>query len=153
MKWRFLAPWKDFIAASVVIGVVTILVGNEFERREAQRRSSSLDGLAGSLRSAAAFAHSIWLDADVAAGVVKFGDERVIDIDLLTGYPAASAEGIYGVISDLSGFTAVHEGSVYVFSLAGVSPLKCKVTYQTGDRAGEPPSVTVVNNNNGGDCY
>ncbi|MFT4560590.1 MAG: MSHA pilin protein MshA [Gammaproteobacteria bacterium] len=153
MKWDLLAPCKELIVASVLVGAVAMLVINEFDRREAAQRSSSLDGLAGSLRSAAAFAHSIWSDAGLAAGVVKFGDEQVIDIDLLTGYPVASARGIYGVIPDLSAFTAARNGDVYVFSLAGASPSSCNVTYQTGDREGDPPSITVVNNDNGGNCY
>ncbi|MDA0822111.1 MAG: hypothetical protein O3C28_06765 [Proteobacteria bacterium] len=152
MKWKLPTPWKEISVVFVVIGLVTVLVGHESNKREAQRRSSSLDGLAGSLRSAAAFAHSIWLDAGFAAGVVKFGEEQLIDIDLLTGYPTASAGGISGVIPDVSGFTAAHDGSAYVFSLAGASLLTCNVTYQTSDRKGEPPSVTVMNNNNGGDC-
>ena len=120
----------------------------------AEQRSIALAGLAGSVRSGAALAHSIWVSDGAEAATIAIGDKLTVEIDLVTGYPLATERGIYPLIPHSTGFDveANDAGDTLVYSLAGFSAAECNVTYRTGGASGAPPTVTVTNSSNGGDC-
>lgn len=140
------------VAAIVVLAVISVFVYERFPDKDAEQRSFAIDGLAGSLRSGAALAHSVWLDDGANLNKIVLGDAKLIDIDPLTGYPSATASGIHELIPGNSNFVGMNQGAAYVFSVTGSSVGTCHVTYVTGMLAGEPPTVTVRNHKNGGDC-
>ena len=140
------------VASIFVLGILIVAVYQRSVQQEAERRSHAINGLAGSVRSAAAFAHAKWLSEGSYSTAINLGHEQTIEIDLLTGYPSANSNGIRGLLSEIDGFSGIDRGASYVFSLVGVSASLCNVTYATGKVAGEPPRVTVRNNKNGGDC-
>ena len=146
-------PVVEFVAALVVIAMLSVFVIDQLEsREEAQHRSASLDGLAGSIRSNAALAHSVWIDMQPLAPRVAIGDSGTMEIDLLTGYPSANQRGIEALIRNLPVFEGRNRGRSYVFSFQRVESLSCNVTYTTGSVAGAPPRITIINNGNGGNC-
>ena len=150
MKSNISAPLAEFVGALVVIAMLSVFVIEQLEYRQAERRSASLDGLAGSIRSTAALAHSVWIDSKSADPHVVFGDSHAMEIDLLIGYPSANQHGIEILILDLFVFEGDNKGDSYVFSFRGVKPRSCNVTYTIGSAASDPPRITIVNNNNGG---
>ena len=152
MKFLRRISIAKLIVCTVVIGVLVAAANQRAIEQEAQRRSHTINGLAGSVRSAAAFAHAKWLSEGTYSTAVNLDHEQTIEIDLLTGYPSANSNGIRGIVPDIAGFSGIDNGATYVFSLVGVSANLCNVTYSTGKAAGEPPRVTVRNNRNGGDC-
>ena len=120
MKSNISAPLAEFVGALVVIAMLSVFVIEQLEYRQAERRSASLDGLAGSIRSTAALAHSVWIDSKSADPHVAFGDSHAMEIDLLTGYPSANQHGIEISIHDLSVFEGDNKGTV-MCSLFGES--------------------------------
>lgn len=152
MKQGIRFPLPELLCAAIVAGMLSVLAYEEIGKADARRRSMAMTGLAGSLRSGAALAHSIWLTNGANSSVITLASEKAIEIDPVTGYPSATRRGIRGVVNNLTGFAAAHNGTSYVFSIAGVPSATCNVTYVTGFLIGEPPKVTVRNNGNGGDC-
>jgi MSHA pilin protein MshA len=138
----------ELITVIVILGILSAFALPRFAGLEAQARAASLDGLAGSVRSGAALAHSLWLIAgDRPASVTMEG--ITVTMDTTTGYPDDVDGGINRVISNLDGFTAAAIGGGspgYRFAIdANVSDTACKVEYLLGATAGTAPTVTVSN--------
>ncbi len=152
MIYRGQKSITPLIVVASVIGLLVVAANERVAALEAQRRSLAINGLAGSVRSAAALAHAKWMSEGSNSTAVNLDNKQTIEIDLLTGYPSANSTGIRGVMPNIVGFYGIDSGASYVFSLVGVSASACNVTYSVGKVAGEPPRVTVRNNKNGGDC-
>lgn len=144
----------ELVTALVLIGVLAAFVQTRSAAHVEEQRSLALAGLAGSVRSGAALAHSIWISAGAGASKISLGDGQTVEIDLLTGYPLANERGIYPLIPRLGGFDVEVNaaGDTFTYSVAGVPAEQCKLTYRTGSARGAPPIVTVINSSNGGDC-
>ena len=142
----------EIVATLVVVGVVGAFLHEQGAQREAERRSVALDGLAGSVRASAALAHSMWIADGADSDTVATAAGRTVDIDLLTGYPRATDDGIRGLVPALDGIAVERTGDRLVFSISGVPARDCNVTYVTGRTRGATPQVTVRNNATGGDC-
>ena len=144
----------ELIAALVLIGVLAAFVQARSAAHVAEQRSIALAGLAGSVRSGAALAHSIWVADGAEAEQIALRDGLTVEIDLVSGYPLANERGIYPLVPRLGGFDVEVNaaGDTFIYSVAGVSAAQCKLTYRTGGAPGAPPIVTVINSNNGGDC-
>jgi MSHA pilin protein MshA len=146
--------YPELIVALVLVGVLSAFVQTRNAAREAGQRSIALAGLAGSVRSGAALAHSIWVSDGAGATTVAISDALTVQIDLVTGYPLANERGIHLLIPHLGGFDiAVNDaGDTFIYSVAGVPAAECSMTYRTGGASGALPTVTVTNSTNGGDC-
>jgi MSHA pilin protein MshA len=142
----------ESIGLALAFAMLSVFVVGQHSEHEAERRSAALSGLAGSVRSSAALAHSIWVAEGSGAEHVVFDDGRKVEIDLQTGFPEASTAGIRKSLPNLAGFDGIDRGTRYVFTIADIPPAQCNVTYVTGPADGAPPRVTVKNNSNGGDC-
>lgn len=149
---RIICP--ELITALVLIGVLAAFVQTRTAAHVAEQRSIALTGLAGSVRSGAALAHSIWIADGAEATQISMGDGQTVEIDLVTGYPLANERGIYPLIPRLGGFDVEVNaaGDTFTYSVAGAPSAQCKLTYRTGGARGAPPIVTVINSTNGGDC-
>lgn len=137
----------ELITVIVILGILSAFALPRFAGLEAHARAASLEGLAGSVRSGAALAHSLWLaDGTKPASVTMEG--QAITMDTTTGYPDDVDAGVAAVISNLDGFTfaAIGGGAPgYIFGVTGVATTNCNVTYLLGAAAGAPPTVTVAN--------
>ena len=100
----------ETVATLVIVAVVCAFLHEQGTRREAERRSAALDGLAGSVRASAALAHSMWIADGAGDGTVATAAGRTIDIDLLTGYPSATDDGIRGLVPALDGIAVERAG-------------------------------------------
>lgn len=134
----------ELITVIVILGILSAFALPRFAGLEAHARAASLEGLAGSVRSGAALAHSLWLaDGSKPASVVMEG--ATITMDTTTGYPDDVDGGVAQVISNLDGFTFAATKTGYEFGVTGVATADCNVTYVLGNAAGVPPTVTVAN--------
>jgi len=143
----------EVVTVVVVVAMLGALVLPRIAGKESQARSTALDGLGGSVRSGAAWAHAIWRERGTSPGMI-FMQGIPIEMDVVTGYPDATRAGIRRVIESLDGFTGtVVEGGGYRFGIIGSSLATCNVTYRLGSSSGQPPAVEVTNDRqNGGDC-
>lgn len=125
----------ELVVVIVILGILSAFALPKFVDLQTDARKSTLDGLAGSIRSASSMVHAKAL-ATNASGSVNIGDGSV---ELSGKYPAANGAGIEAAIQDLSGFETNSSG---VFWPTGVTDSSnCKVTYT----AGTPPTVSVDN--------
>jgi len=123
----------------VVIALLAILAAFAIPRYaglEREARAATILGLSGSIRSAAALVHGLWLSQ---------GNDPVLYegnvINLTQGYP--DALDVAATLTDMTGFTVVVNGGANqaVFSKIGTSG-NCTVTYSDA-LAGTAPIIGV----------
>lgn len=108
----------ELVLVIVILGILAAAALPRFSDLSTQARVASVNGLAGSVRSAAAIAHATQLArgiSSVAAGVNIDGGV----VDFAAGYPTAAT--INQMMSDTTGFTFA--GGIFTLT-AG-----CTVTY------------------------
>lgn len=129
----------ELVVVIALLGILAAFAIPRFASLETEARSAVVQGLSGSVRSAAAMAHGLELAG--ATPVVMEG----VTIAMAAGYP--SAAGIADTLADLSGFE-----TPVVDAAAGTSTIKksgasdedtCYVEY-TEAAGTAPPSVAVV---------
>ena len=129
----------ELIMVIVILGILAAFALPRFADFSNDAREASMNGIAGSARSASAIAHAAWLAAgnNAATTVTLEG----IDIAMVNGYPAASDAGITAA-AQISGVDdAVGTGEV-TYTVSGYSGANCEVVY-TEATATLPASVTV----------
>lgn len=134
----------ELITVIVILGILSAFALPRFAGLEAHARAASLEGLAGSVRSGAALAHSLWLADGTKPATVAMEGATVV-MDAITGYPDDLDTGVAQVISNLDGFTFAATATGYEFGVTGIASADCNVTYVLGANAGQPPTVTVAN--------
>ncbi|MBI4692683.1 MAG: type II secretion system protein [Gammaproteobacteria bacterium] len=144
----------ELITVIVILGILSAFALPRFAGLESDARSAAIDGLSGSVRSAAALSHSMWLAAGNKPSTVTM-EGQAISMDATTGYPVDNAAtGIARSLSSVDGFNSAAGAAGWQFTAVGAATAtSCMVSYVIGVSAGEPPTITVTNNhNNSGDC-
>ncbi|HYM34275.1 MAG TPA: type II secretion system protein [Steroidobacteraceae bacterium] len=128
----------ELVVVITILGILAAFAVPRFLSLDSQARIAAVQGLAGSVRSAASLTHSLFL-ANGGAAVTMDGTT----ITMLNGYPDAVVGGIPATLQDTTGFTYA-AGPPGVFTKTGATtPANCTVTYATAGVAGAPP-ITVV---------
>lgn len=120
----------ELVVVIALLGILAAFAIPRFASLEREARIATGQGLAGSLRSAAAMAHGLSL-ATGAAQVTMEGQT----IDIANGYP--DAETIDQTLADLTGFTVSDDGTTATFVKTGASGT-CEVTYAEAAVNGAP---------------
>jgi MSHA pilin protein MshA len=140
----------ELVVVIVILGILAAFALPRFMNLEQKARIASLSGVEGGLRSGAALAHSVWLanGNSAATTVVVEG----VTIDMVNGYPAATATGIGrvlapGTVQGGNGRYAIAvTGTTANFNLTG-APLTggatCQVSYLQSTAANVPPTINV----------
>ena len=131
----------ELVVVITILGILAAFAFPRFASLEVEARAATVDGLAGSLRSASALAHSLDL---VGAAIVMEGNT----IAMVNGYPAGTALGIELTLTDFTGFTVTYVAGppgVATFEKDGGNAGTCTVTY-TGTAVAGTPSTIVANN-------
>jgi MSHA pilin protein MshA len=105
-------------------------------------RRAALQGLAGSLSSAAAIGHAIYLTRSLASTGGTYSADGAT-VTLAYGYPSAAT--VSGGIQDFTGFTASAAAGVATYAKSG-SPGTCNITYTEVTSGGFP---TIAYNSGG----
>lgn len=133
----------ELVVVITILGILAAFAVPRFLSLDSRARGSAVQGLAGSLRSAAALAHSLAVVSGQAGATGTITMEGNT-INLVNGYPAATATGILLTLQDTTGFST-SAGPPFRFTktgAAGTTPANCNVTY-TAAGVGGAPVVTV----------
>ena len=129
----------ELIMVIVILGILAAFALPRFADFSNDAREASMNGIAGSARSASAIAHAAWLAAgNNAATTVEL---EGVDITMVNGYPAASDAGITAA-AQISGVDDTVGTGEVTYTVSGYSGTNCEVVY-TEATATLPAAVTV----------
>ncbi len=126
----------ELVVVIALLGILAAFALPRFASLESEARSATVQGLAGSLRSASAMAHGLYL-ATNATPVTMEG----VDIDIVNGYPSAADAAT--TLSDRTGFEppTVAGTSVTIVKSGATTPAECSVVYTEAAANGAPGFV------------
>ncbi len=133
----------ELVVVITILGILAAFAFPRFAALEVEARAATVDGLAGSLRSASALAHSVDL-VNGAAAVVMEGNT----IAMTNQYPDGTALGITLTLMDLTGYTpgyAIGPPAVATFERDGGNAGTCTVVYTESTGANLPPTIAANN--------
>ena len=129
----------ELVVVITILGILAAFAIPRFVSLEGQARQAAVQGLAGSVRSAAALAHSMALATSASASITMEGQT----INLTNGYPALAS--VQNTLTDTTGFTPTVSAGNVVFSKDGApTPANCSVTYTAAAANGAPGVVVNV---------
>lgn len=125
----------ELVVVIAIIGILAAFAVPRFVALESEARTATVQALAGSVRSAAALAHSTSVVQGAPATISMEGQT----INMTNGYPDIA--DVDDTLADSTGFT--YNGGTGVFSKDGApTPANCAVTYVNA-AAGGRPTITV----------
>jgi MSHA pilin protein MshA len=128
----------ELVVVITILGILAAFAVPRFLSLDSQARIAALQGLQGSVRSAASLTHSLHL-ANGGNAVVMEG----VTITMTNGYPAVAATGILATLQDTTGFG--YDAGTGVFSKTGApTPADCSFTYTPAPANGAPTISTPV---------
>ena len=137
----------ELVTVIVILGILAAFAIPRFTGLEVQARTSAVNGLSGSVKSASALSKALWVaNGNATAGTVAFegGANGVIDVNNTTGYPQATQAGIGNTVTDTTGYAFSASGNVAQWNLSSATtPANCSVSYNNGT---VPPTVTTTVN-------
>jgi len=131
----------ELVMVIVILGILSAFALPRFADLTGDARTSSIEGLAGALKSGAAIAHSRQL-----ANNGNLGDSVSLEgqtITMVNGYPTANAAGVSAAVAvdanDYTGDTgAATGGATITYTLTGYTPptgTECQVEYTSANAA------------------
>ena len=129
----------ELVVVITILGILAAFAFPRFAALEVEARAATVNGFGGSLRSANALAHSLFLVGSIP--VIMEG----VTITMLNGYPAGVAGGIDATLVDTSGFTRSDNAAsplLVTFTRDGGPGATCAVTYLEAIPAGVP-TITI----------
>lgn len=129
----------ELVMVIVILGILSAFALPRFADLTGNAREASLDGLAGSLKSASAIAHAQWIADGSSSTAPNITLEGATITMTSTGYPDAVAAGITSAAQVDSSYTpsADAAGGTLTYTLQ----TGCTVAY---DASATPPTVTTV---------
>lgn len=138
----------ELVTVIVILGILAAFAVPRFVNLSSDARSAAVDGIGGSVQAAAALAHAAALvklpEPNTASATVPM-DGTVID--LVYGYPAATATGI-GAAVHAADVDAAVDGTSYTFVPGGstIAADTCGVVYTAPAVKGGTASVAINDN-------
>jgi MSHA pilin protein MshA len=134
----------ELVVVITILGILAAFAIPKFVALDTQARISTINGLAGTVKSAAALARSMGM----ASGLNPVTMEGSL-VTLVNNYPAATAAGIALAVNANTAaggdFTFAIVGGVATWTKVGApAPATCEVTYVAATAAGVPPVVTAI---------
>ena len=127
----------ELVVVITILGILAAFAIPRFASLETEARIGAIQGLAGSVRSSAALAHSLSLTQNNPATVAVEGNV----INLTNGYPVA--DDIDDTLADFTGYTFAVAGGTGTFTRpASPTPANCSVAYSDA-LAGSSPLIVV----------
>lgn len=126
----------ELVIVIVILGILAATALPRFSDLSGDARTAVLNGLSGSIRSAAAIARATQIAKGYASNVSVSLDG--VTVTMASGYP--SAAGISAALADFTGFTPSVSGSAVTFNTTGRS--NCYVTYTESTGTGFTTGIT-----------
>ena len=128
----------ELVVVITILGILAAFAVPRFTAIEVKAREAAVQGLSGSVRSAATLAHSMWLVSGSPATITMEGNVST----MTNGYPNRAT--IINTLADTTGFT--YNAGTGVFSKVGATtPAQCSVTYTAPAAANTQPTIVVPN--------
>lgn len=128
----------ELIVVITILGILAAFALPRFVDLQKDARLATLNGLAGSMRSASAMVHAKALVSNQTGSTGTIAADGA-NVSTVYGYPAASITGIDAALQDLSGFTLAGTGP-RTFTLQ----TDCLVTYTAASSSTTPPIVATT---------
>lgn len=132
----------ELVVVIVILGILAATAIPRFASLQADARFATLNGLAGSLRAAAALSRAAYLVQNNTAATTVTLEGTAVTVNSGTGadagYPVGTAAGIGAALGTLSGFSVAYAVGVGTFTVTG-APATCNLTY-----TGSTGAVAVV---------
>lgn len=122
----------ELIVVIVILGILAATALPKFINVSSDARKASLNGLAGSMRSAVSIVQAKHFAEGDGNATVTMADGSTVAVVAATGVPTAAAAGIRSALSSFEGFTpntAVNGVTKFDFDTAIVN---CSLTYDDG---------------------
>lgn len=131
----------ELIMVIVILGILAAFALPRFADFSGQARASSMQGVAGAVRSASAIAHA----AVIAAGTPNAATVTIegAPIAMVNGYPAATAAGITAA-AQVDGVTATTGTNQITYTVTGYTGTNCQVVYTAAAANGAPSVVATT---------
>jgi MSHA pilin protein MshA len=130
----------ELVVVITILGILAAFAIPRFTALESQARVAAVNGLAGSLRSAAALAKATAMATGGNPASITMEGQT---INLTNSYP--SAANIQNTLQDYTGFTPATVAGVTKFTSDGATtPANCSVSYTPPASAGAAPTITVA---------
>lgn len=127
----------ELVVVITILGILAAFAIPRFASLETEARIGAIQGLAGSVRSASALSHSLWLTQSAPATVLVEGNI----INITNGYPVA--DDIDNTLADFTGYLFAVAGGTATFTRpSSPTPANCSVAYTTAV-AGNAPVIAV----------
>jgi MSHA pilin protein MshA len=124
----------ELVVVIVILGILAAFAVPRFISLESQARVAALDALRGSVLSASALSHSLYLASGSTSPVSMEGQSIV----MVNGYPDRAT--IDNTLAQFTGFT--YNETTGVFSKDGApTPANCSFTYTAPAAADTPPTI------------
>lgn len=128
----------ELVVVISILGILAAFAIPRFVSMEREARTAATQGLSGSVRSASALSHGLWLAQGSPPTVTMEGNV----ITIVNGYPSAGT--VDDTLADFTGYTFA-AGPPAVWTKDGApTPATCSVTYAEPAAAGDAPTVTVA---------
>lgn len=128
----------ELVVVIVILGILAAFALPRFMGLENQARIAALNGMTGSVRSAANMAHGVWLANGNTTPITVDG----INVNIVNGYPDAT--GISNLIQDKTGFTVTVAGANTTFTPNNArTPATCDIVYGQATTVNTPFTMTV----------
>jgi MSHA pilin protein MshA len=129
----------ELVIVIVILGLLAATALPRFSNLSTSARVASLNGVAGSLRSAASIAHATQLVTAAANSGTAVNLDGA-NVPMINGWPTAAS--VSNVLTDYTGYTFTSADPAIFVLVAGGT---CEVRYNSSV-AGAFPVVTVVSN-------
>lgn len=128
----------ELVVVISILGILAAFAIPRFISIQREARISATQGLAGSVRSAGALAHALWLAQSSPATVDMEGNS----VAMVNGYPGNAAVAL--TLADFTGYTFA-AGPPAVWTKDGATtPATCSVSYTQPAAAGDAPAIAVA---------
>jgi MSHA pilin protein MshA len=140
----------ELVVVIVILGILAAFAVPRFARLDGQARMASVRSLEGSLRSASALTHGLWLASGTNPTSVQVEGATVQMT--VAGYPTAAANGIQAALiqnvvqANTPGrFSATVSGNAMEFRMNGApnGGARCRVTYNAATAANSMPNIVI----------
>lgn len=133
----------ELIVVIVILAILSAIALPRYIGMQREARIAQLNAMAASLKAAAVLvrgkAETNAIDVNSAATSIAINANGITTVDVVYGYPAASATGIQGVVK-VGGDWTVTGGNTFQWG----SFTNCQVVYAAPAAAGQRPTITVT---------
>jgi MSHA pilin protein MshA len=137
----------ELVVVITILGILAAFAVPKFITLDTSARTSTINGLAGSVRSAASLARGMAMASQSTTSVTMEGAA----VTLLYNYPDATTTGIIAAVNTTTSGTdftitagASASGTATWTKVGAPTPASCEVTYTPPTASGNTPTIAVT---------